>query len=570
MSILPAGTVIYRSEAGRALQSGKIGVVRDSSGLGSLTAWVAARLLFILMAAGLGVWSLIVAIGQSHEVNPPLAVANATVIRENVIDSDPDDKVISVDVQFADKAGTPVQATVQPYPYGFASVSPGQKIPIRYNENQPNQTVYNGPGGDDGGLFDAGQWKGPAYLGAVLWFSLALGLLLASVWRLVGMMRAALVPQTVLVHLHTAGGVVQADRADGMYALEWRVLPNQPKLTGLVGILGGATPGGWPVGRLDTGQLVWPRSKAHLVPTTAVLRLPEMGPGPLASVYLLLAGYVQLFGLLDALPFVIRRSPEGEASWWVIGALRPVVRALVTVHARRRLTALSITLLRSSLLSGDSDARSHRSLAKAAEECRTFAGSLPQRSLTAAVATIVATALSILSPFLLLPHAELTPWDVTRGLPLLLSLLVVFLGFLPLTMFFRSIQWKQALFNPPPLAPARADRPTAERKSAWDVHALERTAFAEVGLRAPGNGESPKTIRRLVTALYIVAAVTPFAAGLQISALPLGTLRGTLVFPVLGIWLMVFCGAKVFQWQRRVRTMHAVPDPEPAPPANPG
>jgi hypothetical protein len=545
--------------------------VRDSSGLGRLAACVTARLLIIFMAAGLGVWSLAVAIGQSHEANPPLAAVNAIVIRENVLDRDPDDKIISVDVQFADKAGTVVRATVMPYPYAFAPVSRGQKIPIIYNETQPKQAVYNGLGGDDRGLFDPGRWKGPAYFGAVVWFSLAAVLLLAGVLWLVGTMRAALVRVAVPARLRTAGNVIRVDQADGMYALEWRVLPHQPELTGLVGILGGAAPGSWPIARLDTGQLVWPRSRAHPVPATAILRLPDMGPGPQASVHRLLAGYAQVFDLLDALPVVIRRSPEAEPAWWVIGAFRPVVRALVTAHARRRLTALSVALLRSSLLCGESDARSRRSLAGAAGQCRAFADSLPQRSLTAAVATIVATALSVISPFLLLPHAELTTWDLTRGLPLLLSLLIVFFGFLPLTVFFRSNQWKQTLFNPPAPAPARDGQPTIGRESTWDIYALERAAFTGAGLREPGKGESPETMRRWVTTLYVVAAVIPFATGLQITALPLGTLRGTLVFPALGIWLVLLCGKKVSQWRLMVRLMHSPPKlSEPAPPADTG
>ena len=546
--------------------------MRDSSGLGRLSSWATARVLFVVITAGLGTWSLRVAIDQSHEVNPPVVAVNATVIRVHADNSDPEDKTLSVDVRFVDKAGTTEQVAIQPDPYTFPPVSRGQKIPILYDEDKPSRAVYNasnGDYGDDEGLFGAGGWEGPASLGVVLWFSLAATLLLAGAWRLVGMMRAALVPLTVPVRLRTANGVVKADGADGVHALEWRVLPGQPELTGLVGILGGAAPGRWPVARLDTGRLVWPRSKAHPVPETAVLQLPEMGPEPLAPVYLLLAGYAQLFDLLDALPAVILRPPEEHASWWVIGALRAVVRALVTVRARRQLKALSTTLLRSSLLCGESDARSRRSLARAAEECRTLADALPQRSLIAAVTTITATALSIISPFLLLPHVDLTSGHAIRLLPLLLPALVVCFGFLPLTIWFHSVQWKRALFNPPAPLPARAGRPTAERKSEWDVYALERAAFAQAGLRAPGKGESPTTMRRLVTVLYIVAAVTPFAAGLQISAFPLGTLRGTLIFTILGIWLVLFCGAKVFQWRRRVRTTHAVPGPQAASPADP-
>jgi hypothetical protein len=194
---------------------------------------------------------------------------------------------------------------------------------------------------------------------------------------------------------------------------------------------------------------------------------------------------------------------------------------------------------------------------------------LPQRSLLAAVTTIAATALSIISPFLLLPHVALTSGYVAGLLPLLLPALVVCFGFLPLTIWFHSVQWKRALFDPPAPVPARAGRPTAEHKSTWDIYALERAAFAQAGLLAPGKGESPTTMRRLVTTFYIVAAVAPFAAGLQISAFPLGTLREKNVFPLLGIGLVVFCGAKVFQWQRRVRATRAVPGPQAASPADP-
>jgi len=324
-----------------------------------------------------------------------------------------------------------------------------------------------------------------------------------------------------------------------MYALEWRVLPGQPELTGLVGILGGAAGGRWPVARLDSGRLVWPRSKAHPVREMAVLQLPEMGSEPLASVYLLLAGYAQLFDLLDALPAVILRPPEERSSWWVIGALRAVVRALVTVRARHRLKALSTALLRSSLLCSESDGRSRRSLARAAEECRTLADGLPQNSLIAAVTTITATALSIISPFLLLPHVDLTSGPAVSLLPLLLPALAVFFGFLPLTIWFRSVRWKQALFSPPAAAvPARAGQSAAGHNSAWDIYALECAAFAQAGLRAPGKGESLTTMRRLVTALYIAAVVTPFAAGLQISAYPWGSCVGLLSSPC---WVSGWC-----------------------------
>jgi hypothetical protein len=162
----------------------------------------------------------------------------------------------------------------------------------------------------------------------------------------------------------------------------------------------------------------------------------------------------------------------------------------------------------------------------------------------------------------------LTSGSVVRLLPLLLSALVVFFGFLPLTIWFRSVRWKQALLSPPAAVPARAGQPAAGHNSAWDIYALERAAFAQAGLRTPGMGESSAMMRRLVTAVYIVAAVTPLAAGMQISAFPQGTLRLTLVLSALGIWLVLYCGAKVFQWQHKVRITHAVPGAQTASPAD--
>ena len=221
-----------------ARRSGQVTSVRRSSGLHRLALWAAARVGWILVVAGLGVWSLAVAIGQSHEVNPPLASASATVISERIDDSDPMDKQIWVDVWFRTKLGRIARSTIQPYPYTFGKVVGGQKLPIRYNEIVPSQAVYAGLGGDGAGLFDAGALKGPAYFGAAVWFSLAVVLLLTGLSRLIGIMRAALTSVATPVRLRTSGEMVHADNLAGSYSLEWRILPGQPDISGDVRILG--------------------------------------------------------------------------------------------------------------------------------------------------------------------------------------------------------------------------------------------------------------------------------------------------------------------------------------------
>ena len=116
-------------------------------------------------------------------------------------------------------------------------------------------------------------------------------------------------------------------------------------------------------------------------------------------------------------------------------------------------------LLRAALLCDDEpDSQSRRILAEASDECRTFAGTLPRRGLLAVLATIAATGLSIVSPFLLLPHIQLSVRVVSQYVPPVLVGVLIF-GVAPLLMFFRSVLYKRALFNP---ASGSSDRPATE------------------------------------------------------------------------------------------------------------
>ena len=540
-------------------QSSQVNLMRRSSGLPRLALWAGARASWIIVVAGLGVWSLAVAIGQSHETNPPLASASATVIssRNN---GDPQDLQIWVDVWFRTKSDRIVRATIQPYPYGLGKISRGEKLPIRYNTTAPSQAAYNGPGGDDGGYFDAGALEGPAYFGAAAWLSLAVALLLTGLSRFIGITRAALTSVATPVRLRTSGELVYADQLTDCCSLEWRVLPGQPDISGDVRILGEPAPGRWLIVRLDDGRLVWPGSSAYPMLASAAWRLPVVQSGCVGSVHLLLAGYAQIVDLMGTLPVVIRRRPESKADWWSLGALRPVTRALVTIHARRRLAALSGGLLRAALLCDESNSQARRILAETSEECRTFARALPRRSIVAALAAIAATSLSILSPFLLMPHIELRGRVISKDVPLLLVGVLIF-GVAPLLIFFRSVRWKRALFNPPSASTGPAIiGDAANGNPNWDVYELERAAFTAVAVPVPSEWESWKLIRWLVVAIYVAAIVIPFAFGAYV-IFPFGRLDGTFVFPCLGAWVALFSLVKTYKWQRRMRTLQATLDP---------
>jgi len=355
-------------------------------------------------------------------------------------------------------------------------------------------------------------------------------------------MRAASTDVATPVQLRTSGEIVHADQLSDSYSLEWRVLPFQPDVAGGVRILGKPAAGRWLIVRLNDGRLVWPARTAQPLLASAALRLPVVQPGRVGAVHLLLAGYAQIVDLLGALPVVIRRPPGSKTDWWVLGAPRPVVKTLVSLHLRRRLAALGSALLRAALLCNDEpDSRSRRMLAEASAECRAFAGTLPRRGLLAVLATIAATSLSILSPFLLLPHIPLTGRVVSQFvLPVLAGVLIF--GVAPLLMFFRAVRYKRALFNPP----SAVDLKSAENVNTdWDVYELERAAFAAVAVLEQREWESRQTILWLIGAIYLAAI-----------AIPLGFARPLPTLIVLGASAALFAVVKAYLWQRR---MHALP-----------
>lgn len=544
-----------------ARQPGQVNPVRRSFGLPRLVLWIAARCGWILVVAGLGAWSLVVAIGQSREVKPPLESASATVISERIDDSDPLDQQVWVHVWFRAKSGRIVHATIQPYPYGFGKVVRGQRLPIIYNANAPSQAAYAGPGGDYARSFNVGALEWPAYFGAAAWFSLAVVLLLTGSSRLSGITRAALASEATCVRLRMSGEIACADQLADNYSLSWRILRDQPNISGDVRILGNPSAAQWLIVRLDDGRLVWPASKAQPLLASAARRLPLVKPGRAAAVHLLLVGYAQIIELLNLLPVVIHRPPESETNWWSLGALRPVVRALVTMHVRRRLALLGSALARAALLCDESDSQSRQLLIEVSDECKTFAEAMPRRSVVVVLATIAATGLSIISPFLLMPHIELSRRVISQDIfPLLFDVFIF--AAVPLFIFFRSVRYKRALFNPPVThkAPIR-NTTTANVVANWDVCELERAAFIATAVPEPREWESWKLIRWFVVAVYVAAIGIPF-----IRANPVFYEFIRFILPFLGVWVALLAVVKIYMWQRQVRTIqsslsrHAPPD----------
>jgi hypothetical protein len=367
-------------------RSGWVSRVWHSSGSRRLALWAAGRAIWILVVAGLGVWSLAVGIRWADEAHSISASANATVISSRD-DGDPSDLQVWLDVWFRTRSGRIVRATISPL--NNDRPARGQKVPIRYIPTAPSGAYYAGPDGDT-------YYPNPgnAYFGAVVWLSFAVALLLTGASRLIGIMRAASTDVATPVWLTISGEIAYADELSDSYSLEWRVLPDQPDMEGDVHILGKPTAGRWLIVRLADDRLVWPARTAQPL-LASVLRLPLVWPGRGRDVQLLLAGYAQIVDLLGALPLFIRRPPGPETYRWWLGAPRPVVKTLVTLHLRRRLAALGSALLRAALLCDDKpDCQSRRILAEASAECRAFAGTLPRRGLLAILATIAATSIS--------------------------------------------------------------------------------------------------------------------------------------------------------------------------------
>jgi hypothetical protein len=547
------GPVRQGSESGVALQSGRVsrasrkGHSYDQS---RLDKWAAGRAGWIVVVALLGAGSLWAGVGLSHAVNPYSILTNATVMSSYTDNSDRLDIQTWIYVRFRTKSGRIVRATIEPAnPYGFHTPARGHEIPIGYDPTTPSQAVYAGPGGDAKDT----PWTSPpvAYFWAVVWLSLTITLLLTGISRLTNITRAAQGAVAMPVRLRTSGNMAHIDQGIEGYDLEWRLLQDQPDAAGDVHILGEPVAGRWLIVQVNDGRLIWPASKAQPVLTSASLKLPVVQPSPVESVHLLLAGYAQIVDLLDKLPIVIRRQPETGTEWWALGALRPVVRALVNVHLRRRLATLGGALLRAALVCDDEpDSQSRRMLSDASSECRAFASTLSRRSLLAVLATFAATVLSIVSPFLLLPHIPLSGRAVGLWILLVLIVTLIVFGWAPLNVFFHSVRWKRALFNP---ASDTFGKPISKSvpivNANVDVYELERIAFAIAELPQPREWEW--RTESLVSVIY------PAAITILLLSIVVSWQGGTSILALIVSFYIVITS---YRWHRRVRARQALWD----------
>jgi hypothetical protein len=504
----------------------------------------------VLFVAAYGAILLPIGIHESGWVNPVTVPATASVVRSWTVNDQGDSEPYAY-VRFKTRSGKIVHTTIEPN----TEIAPplGARIPILYNRVKPHEAGYAGPGGDSvygqGALFSGP----PAFFFAAVSFAGALVLLTAGIWRLMGIIRTDVSGSGFPVRLRISRQVARAAGVAAGHDLEWRLMdragnePGYPDGECDARILGRPAAGRMLIARLEDGQLFWPASRAQPVVAAGRLSLPSTRPGGAGSAQLLLAGYAQVVDVLGVLPVVIRRPPGAGAQWWGwFGALRPMVKTLITLHVRRRLSELGGALLRASLMC-DSGSGPRRELAQASEECLALARTLPRRNLLAVLATVTATVITIVSPFLLLPHIPLSSQTIYVMLPAVAGALIF--GTAPLYMFFQSIRYKRLLFKP---APADAARPAADHAASagedWDVYELERAAFTAVGVPQPAEWESRRAVRWLIGAVYAL----PVAIGFGI-ALPMPTLI------VVGVAAACAAAWRSYRWLRAIHNLRAVP-----------
>jgi hypothetical protein len=511
-------------------------------GLRDLVEFFGQWALGVLIVAAFGGIYLAAGIHESNWINPTTVPAKASVIRSWAVNDQGDSQTYAY-VRFKAKSGRVMHTTIEPNI--LATLARGQKIPVLYNPAKPHEAGYAGPGGDSV-YSQSPLFSGPlAFSIAAAIFSLALILLITRLWQLVGIIWADPTAAATPVRLRISHGMAYAEHISRKYGLEWHLLdhPSYPDMVGDAHILGTPAAGRMLIVRLDNGLLVWPASRAQPVLASGKLRLPEVEPGRVGSVQLLLAGYAQIVDLLGALPLVIRRPPGAQTEWWGwFGALRPTVKTLITLHLRRRLDELGGALLREALLC-EPDSQSRRTLAQASEECRIFDRTLPRHNLFAVLATITATSMTIVSPFLLLPHIPLSVLVINSFILLFLAGVLIF-SVVPLYMFFQSMRYKRALFNP---VSGRAGQPVTEptvsANAGWDVYELECAAFTALAVPQPVEWESRQSIRWLIGAICLV----PAAIGLY--KLPLPTL---IVLAATAAWTVAL---RINRWRRRFHSL---------------
>jgi hypothetical protein len=314
---------------------------------------------------------------------------------------------------------------------------------------------------------------------------------------------------------------VRASMVCGGMDLEWRVLPGKTGIPEMVWVYGRVERGRWLVIVLPDGTFIWPSSRTQPVIGTGMQQVlrSDAGESPVISAHQrLLAAYAQLLAEIDRLPFMVRRQPgqQPASRWWRLGAPRPVLRALVTVHIRRRLQVLGNALARAGALNGVVHYNTTRSaLFAASEECKALAATLPRSAWRTITAFLVATALpvglTIYTTFVQTAPIHIK-FAIPQGPALLLEDLIFLLALvLPpaaALMFTRSLRCKRIMLCPASdfRSPPEILTATNER---WDVYEFEREAFLNAGLTSPPEWEMRAWVQVMVAEAYVLTVFMP-------------------------------------------------------------
>lgn len=394
--------------------------------------------------------------------------------------------------------------------------------------------------------------------------SLLTALLLASgALRLARLLRAGRGDSRVPSVLRASGRRVLADHVLDGQSLEWRVLYWQPRVPSTAHVLGPVGPGRWVVVQLPDGRRVWPRTRAQLVVGTAP-KLPEAilrDEGPQADVRRLLAGYAQTVRLVADLPLVVRRPPGPSTSWWLLGAPRPVVRTLVALQLRPRLTTLANALVHQAMATGGQERELARSrLIEASRDCRALADSLPKLAWLAVAATIGTAALTIEGPLgswhglgRIISHLH---HHLNSPQTLAVTLAGLAFAVLPLLVLFHSVNCARALLSPATAIPRWAEAHKATwLRADWDARQLEADAFAAAGALRPR--ESWRWLR------WTVGAVYGLAFGYSVVRLHAWWALAWMAAAVVAYALSRWCRGRVARARLRAQSHHSQPQPSP-------
>lgn len=484
------------------VQSGPNRKARHRAGWRELILWVSGRFVMFLLIAAVGIFGLTIVDTSAGMWS---ASATAKVINSyevNASDNAKPQYQLAVWVIFAPRiGGEPLEARIDPR--RLSTVHLGQRLPIRYEPDDPSNAIYNGPGGD----FAQENLIG-YYVFVICVLLIAALFSLTGVRRLFAMLGAARSTAEMKDTDSKSNRRIRVIEETSGKAFEWRLLWSRRKFTGRVFIHGRLETGRWLVARTADNQLVWPASRAQLVVGTGMPRVPHEDATDLDVIeahHLLLAAYAQVVKEVNTLSFLTRCPPgQSDSSWWWLGAPRPLIKALVTGQVRRRLRALGDALTCAAMLTEPDDKRAfRRTLREASQECRELAGTLRRSTLLALLIPVITIILPVYVAFFPTPHIHLT-----GGLASILYIAWICFGVVPILVSNNSIRCKRALFSPAIFDRAAAGS-CAAAPNEWDIYRFEKEAFEQAGMSEPRELEGQSWVPWLLGAIYGVVVIVP-------------------------------------------------------------